>query len=166
MYIPVLWDPYYNVLQFKFNSKFLTTPTSKFNDELDSSFFFPKNFDFFFFPFYFMEFYMRTLSALHLHLSQDTQKSDRASDKNNLQIREKKEKEMEVLNNYMESASVLRICWCTGFRKATPTAVVTFSFFLSPSSSSSHLTLKARQKKMEQCCLKVLPLYVRLFSSF
>ena len=49
----------------------------------------------------------------------------------NLQIREKKEKEMEVLNNYMESASVLRICWCTGFRKATPTAVVTFSFFLS-----------------------------------
>ena len=84
----------------------------------------------------------------------------------NLQIREKKEKEMEVLNNYMESASVLRICWCTGFRKATPTAVVTFSFFLSLSSSSSHLTLKARQKKMEQCCLKVLPLYVRLFSSF
>lgn len=92
MYIPVLWDPYYNVLQFKFNSKFLTTPTSKFNDELDSSFFFSKNFDFFFFPFYFMKFYMRTLSALHLHLSQDTQKSDRASDKNNLQIREKKKK--------------------------------------------------------------------------
>ena len=39
-----------------------------------------------------MEFYMRTLSALHLRLSQDTQKSDRASDKNNLQIREKKKK--------------------------------------------------------------------------
>ena len=45
---PVLWDPYYNVLQFKFNSKFLTTPTSKFNDELDSSFFFLKILTFFF----------------------------------------------------------------------------------------------------------------------
>ena len=52
---------------------------------------------------------------------------------------------MEVLNNYMESASVLRICWCTGFRKATPTAVVTFSFSLSLSFFSPNSQGKAEE---------------------
>ena len=46
-----------------------------------------------------MEFYMRTLSALHLHPSQDTQKkthSDRASNKNYLEIREKRNRDGSV----------------------------------------------------------------------
>ena len=74
---------------------------------------------------------------------------------------------MEVLNNYMESASVQRICWCTGFRKATPTAVVTFSFslffflffFFSPNS-------QGKAEENGTVLLKSPPLYVRLFSSF
>ena len=72
---------------------------------------------------------------------------------------------MEVLNNYMESASVQRICWCTGFRKATPTAVVTFSFplfvffFFSPNS-------QGKAEENGTVLLKSSPLYVRLFSSF
>ena len=39
-----------------------------------------------------MKFYMRTLSALHLRLSQDTQKSDRASNKNKFTDQRKKRK--------------------------------------------------------------------------